>query len=304
MESEFVNWLRPRAPRSPALLLGIGDDAALLAMQTQRCVVTSDMLMDEVDFYLDLADPRRVGRKALAVNLSDLAAMAARPVAAIVSIAIPVGFATETLEAIYEGIFDLAREFEVAIAGGDTNSWDHPLAISVTALGEPTQRGVVARRGAAPGDAIMVTGSFGGSILGRHFDFQPRVAEALLLHERYDLRAMIDVSDGLSLDLSRLASASGCGAIIDLEAVPISPNAIEMTKDARETNSALEHALADGEDFELIFAVSPEQADQIESEQPLNISITRIGELISDCGLWQRVSDGRVPLEPEGYEHQ
>ena len=164
MESEFVDWLRPRAPRSPALLLGIGDDAALLAMQSQRCVVTSDMLMDGVDFVLQDVDPCRVGRKALAVNLSDLAAMAAQPVVAIISIAIPIGFPPRSLEAIYEGIFDLAREFGVAVAGGDTNSWKHPLAISVTALGEPTERGVVARRGATPGDAIMVTGSLGGSI--------------------------------------------------------------------------------------------------------------------------------------------
>ncbi len=160
--------------------------------------------------------------------------MAAQPVAAVIALALPrhdvlalgpLGLAQQ----LYEGLLPLADEFDVAIAGGDTNTWDGPLAISITLFGTPTTKGPLTRSGARPGDRILVTGSFGGSILGRQFDFQPRVREALLLAERYELHAGIDVSDGLSLDLNRLAAASGCGAVMELSRVPISAAAQELT---------------------------------------------------------------------------
>ncbi len=151
-------------------------------------------------------------REALAVNLSDLAAMAARPLAAVIALALPRHDALRIAQELYEGLLPLAERYGVAIAGGDTNSWDAPLAVAITLLGTPGPRGPLLRSGARPGDRILVTGAFGGSILDRHFDFEPRVHEALLLASRYDLHAGIDVSDGLSLDLSRLAAASGCGA--------------------------------------------------------------------------------------------
>jgi len=305
MEFEFVDWVRSRAPRSDKLLLGIGDDAAVLEVASQRCVVTSDMLMDGVDFVLDDTDPRRVGRKALAVNLSDLAAMAARPVAAIVSFAAPSDAPLDMLRNLYAGIFQLTEEYKISLAGGDTNTWQHPLAISVTAFGEPSQRGFVTRNGASPGDVILVTGSFGGSLLGRHLDFQPRVAEALALQERYRLNAMIDVSDGLSLDLFRVAEASGCGALVDLNMVPIADDARRLSKQRDDGQTPLDHALGDGEDFELIIAVSPEVACQLLVDQPLGIAIARIGEFIGERGLWQAMPDGtRQPLTVCGYEHQ
>lgn len=304
MESEFVAWLRQRAAAHPQVALGIGDDAAVLSLTSSQCVVTSDMLMDGVDFVLGECDPRRVGRKALAMNLSDLAAMASKPIAAIVSIAVPTTASVEVPKALYEGLLELAAEYGVGLAGGDTNCWRHPLAISITAIGEPTERGVLTRNGAQAGDAILVTGEFGGSILGRHFDFRPRVSEALRLHQHYDLHAGIDVSDGLSLDLSRLAGESSCGAIIDASWVPISPDAFRLSEQQPDGGSPLDHALGDGEDFELILAVSSEAAEQIVADQSIGVPLTRIGEFVAEPGLWLRDETGaRQPLVPRGYEH-
>jgi thiamine-monophosphate kinase len=172
--------------------------------EVNECVVTVDLLTDHVDFDLTQVDPRRVGRKALAANLSDLAAMACQPLAGVIALALPRRGGMELALRLYEGMIPLAERFDVAIAGGDTNSWDGPLVISVTLMGAVTQHGPLRRAGARPGDRIIVTGSFGGSILGRQFDFEPRVHEALLLAERYPLHAGIDVSDGLSIDLAHL----------------------------------------------------------------------------------------------------
>ncbi len=305
MESEFVAWLRRKASPHPQLTLGIGDDAAVLSLPSAECVVTSDMLTDEVDFVLAECDPRLVGRKALAVNLSDLAAMAAKPVAALVSIAVPRSTSVELTKSIYEGLLALASEFGVSLAGGDTNSWNHPLAISVTAIGEPTARGVLKRSGAKAGDAILVTGEFGGSILGRHFDFTPRVREALQLHERYELHAAMDVSDGLSLDLSRLAGESSCGAIVDAELVPISADAFRLVEHRPNDGAPLDHALGDGEDFELILAAPPDAARQMLHDGPLGVQLTQIGQFVAEPGLWLRNATGqRQELIPRGYEHE
>ena len=184
-------------------------------------------MSDGVDFRLAKDDPRLIGRKALAVNLSDLAAMASQPIAAVIAIALPrVGIGSLTpldlAKQLYEGLLPLAAEFDVALAGGDTNTHDGPLVISITALGTLTDRGPLTRRGGQPGDKLLVTGSLGGSILRHHFNFTPRIREAILLHERYELHAGMDISDGLALDLSRLADESGCGAVIRTDQLPIS----------------------------------------------------------------------------------
>ena len=306
MEREFIDALRKRLLPHNRLRLGPGDDAALVQLaQSADCVVTTDMLMDGVDFHLGEHDPRKIGRKALAVNLSDLAAMAARPVAAVVSLALPQTGGRRLAEELYEGLLPLAEEFDTAIAGGDTNSWNGPLVISITALGETTSRGALLRGGAKPGDAILVTGSFGGSILGKHFDFTPRVREALLVNERYELHAGIDVSDGLSLDLFRLAEESCCGALLDLAAIPISAAAIELGDSRPGGASALDHALSDGEDFELILAVPSTEAARLLADQPLQVPLSKIGEFIPERGLWRQMPDGsREPMVPQGYEHQ
>jgi thiamine-monophosphate kinase len=303
MESEFIDWLRRRLPPHPRLLLGAGDDAAVLRLAGE-CVVTTDLLTDGVDFILAECDPRRVGRKALAVNLSDLAAMAARPVAAVVSLALPREGALELATQLYEGLLPLAEEFDTAIAGGDTNTWDGPLVISITLLGEPTENGCLTRGGARPGDAILVTGAFGGSILGRHFDFEPRVREAMELHRRYRLHAATDVSDGLSLDLWHICRESGCGAEVDLAAVPIHEDAVRLSRERSDGVPPLDHALADGEDFELVLAAPPEEAERIVNEQPLAVPVTRIGRFTAGAELTSLGVDGVPrPLTPRGFRH-
>jgi thiamine-monophosphate kinase len=260
------------------------------------------MLMEGVDFELAQIAPERVGRKALAVSLSDLAAMAARPLAAFVSLALPRRGGLQMAQQLYAGLLPLANEFAIALAGGDTNSWEGPLVINVTALGAVGARGPLLRSGAKPGDAILVTGSFGGSILGRHFDFTPRVREACLLQELFELRAGIDVSDGLSLDLSRLAQESGCGADLDLAAIPISADAERLAQ--QDGVSPLEHALGDGEDFELILAATPHEAERIIQTHSLAVPIRRIGQFVPQRGLWGIQPDGqRHPLQPRGFEH-
>ena len=196
----------------------------------------------------------------------------------------------------------LAERFGTTIAGGDTNTWDGPLAISITAIGQTTACGPLTRSGGQLGDQLLVTGTLGGSILGRHLHVEPRVREALLLHKQYELQAGIDISDGLALDVSRLAKASGLGALLDLAAVPVSADAEALSK--QDDLPALEHALGDGEDFELVLAVPQKVAEQLLLEQPLGVSLTRIGELVSDAGLWQlRADGGRLPLAPHGFEH-
>jgi thiamine-monophosphate kinase len=306
MEADFLHWLREQLPEHRQVLLGPGDDAAVVRLaQSSDLVVTSDLLTDGVDFLLEECGPLRVGRKSLAVNLSDLAAMASRPVAIIVSLALPHTTALATARGFFKGLLPLAEEYDVAIAGGDTNTWEKGLVVSITALGETTAAGALTRSGAQVGDQILVTGDFGGSILGKHLDFEPRVREALLLQERYELHAGIDVSDGLSLDLSRLAASSRCGAAIELDRVPVAQAAEQLSNRAGDKLNPLEHALSDGEDFELIIAAPPAAAEQILADQPLQVPVTMIGEVVEQPGLWQRTSMGQLQwLEARGYEHQ
>jgi thiamine-monophosphate kinase len=306
MESDLIANLRRRIGPHPLVHLGIGDDAAVLNMAgVKQCVLTVDLLTDQVDFELGEVEPRRVGRKALAVNLSDLAAMAARPLAGVVAVALPRSGGMELALALYDGLLPLAEHYGVAIAGGDTNSWDGPLVISITLVGKVTKRGPLRRSGAEPGDRIVVTGAFGGSILGRHLDFEPRVAEALLLAERYRLHAGIDVSDGLSIDLAHVAAESGCGVVLDPHAVPIADDARRLAERLADGSTPLDHALGDGEDFELILAVPPGEAEKMLADQPLAIPLTAIGEFIREPGLWQADAAGRRrPLAPKGYQHE
>ncbi len=306
MEIELIQYLRERIARHRLLRIGLGDDAAVLQWGGQRdFVFTVDLLSDHVDFELSQVDPVRVGRKLLAVNLSDIAAMAARPLAAVIALLLPRAGGMELAKALYEGLLPLAEKYDLAIAGGDTNSWEGPLAASVTVLGEVTDRGPLTRSGARAGDQILVTGTFGGSILGKHLDFEPRVQETLLLHQRYQLHAGIDCSDGLALDLSRLAAESGCGATVDLNAVPIAEDAYRWAEQLADGSTPLDHALSDGEDFELILAVPAEEAHRILADQPLEVPLHRIGEFIDKPGLWQVAPEGGlVPLSATGWVHR
>lgn len=309
VELEFLRWLGERLPADGRAPLGLRDDAAILELSGPRVVTTVDMLTEGVDFLLSQDDPERVGRKALAVNLSDLAAMAARPVAALVAMTLPRDGALKLAQRLFEGLIPLAEEFGVALAGGDTNTWDGPLAISVTLFGEVSERGPLLRSGARPGDVLLVTGKLGGSRLGHQFDFTPRVREALWLAEHAELHAGIDLSDGLSLDLWRLCQASGVGAILDVANVPVSEDAARWAVRLADGSTALDHALSDGEDFELLLAMPREAAERLVKEQPLACRLTIIGECVTgECagkaGLWRREADGSLtPLVPRGYEH-
>jgi thiamine-monophosphate kinase len=308
LENDLLDWLHEHLPTDSRLTVGLGDDAAVLAgRHLNNPVVTTDMITEGVDFLLSEVDPVWVGHKELGVNLSDLAAMAARPVAAFVSLVLPrEGFeqlsSLQLAIQLYEGMLPLAERFQVSLAGGDTNTWEGPLAISITVLGETTPQGPLTRSGAQAGDQIFASGQFGGSILGKHLHVEPRIHEALLLHERYTLHAGIDVSDGLALDISRLAEASACGALIDTTSIPISAAACKLSK--KDSHSALQHAMGDGEDFELVIAVPPATAEKLCADEPLDIRLTRIGEMIETRGLWQANLDGtRQILPPYGYLH-
>src|SRR5947208_2431217 len=217
-EFAFIDWLRQRTPADARVLIGPGDDTAAVRLTPGApCLVTTDMLLEGSCFLLNEAGPRLVGRKAMAVNLSDIAAMAGRPVAAVVSVGLPRTGGRALAEELYLGLREVADAFGTAVVGGDTNSWDGPLAIAVTLLGEATERGPVTRSGARPGDWLLTTGPFGGSIRGHHLDFTPRVREALRLHEAAPLHAMIDVSDGLAADVWHLCEESRCGALLRAE---------------------------------------------------------------------------------------
>jgi thiamine-monophosphate kinase len=305
MELAFIEHLRHNVPTNDLVRLGIGDDAAILDTQRSETVLTVDLLTEGVDFLLDEVAPQKIGRKALAVNLSDLAAMAAQPIAALVAVALPRDRAETLAPQLLEGMMPLLQKYNVALIGGDTNTWDGGLVISVTAIGRVTERGPLKRNGAKPGDRILVTGTLGGSILRHQFEFEPRVSEALHLNAHYRINAAIDISDGLSLDLSRLAAESQVGTIIDTHHVPISDDAKKL---ATIYKTPLEHALYDGEDFELLLAVPPDEAERLIDTQPLlptfSVPLTDIGRFVAGPGQWLRDQNGvSQTVAPHGFVH-
>lgn len=297
-ERAFVAWIRQQVAARPGVKVGPGDDAAVLSgTGAADLIVTTDMLLDGSCFRLSEAGPYRVGRKAIAVNLSDIAAMAGQPLAAVVSVGLPRDGGHKVAEELFLGMKTIADQFNTPIIGGDTNSWESPLSISVTMLGTATNRGAVTRSGARVGDWLFVTGPLGGSILGHHLTFTPRVREALALHQCVELRAMIDISDGLALDLHRLCEESGCGAILAADKIPISDAALKM----RDEKSPLDHALGDGEDFELLFAVPRVDGEKLLQQSP--VPVFHIGECTT-AGILLNQNDVPRPLMPSGYVHQ
>lgn len=297
MENRLINHFRQILPRDDKLCIGPGDDAAVLRTQKTDTVLTVDMLTDGVDFIVEEMDPHLIGRKALAVNLSDLAAMAALPHSVLVAVVLPRKGGEKLAMDLLDGMLPLAKEFGIAIAGGDTNTWDGKLVISITAIGQVSPHGVFRRSGARSGDRILCSGRLGGSLFSRQFLFQPRIREALYLNEHYRINAAMDISDGLLLDLTRLAAESGLGFQIDDDQVPIHPDvrkyvdllalsdqecqtdplAPSLRNSIRERFRSdnpgskefqINRALSDGEDFELLLAVSPREADRLLKDQP------------------------------------
>ena len=251
-EYSLHRWLARRLAKAP-LSGGFGQDAAHLARGLARPVVCVDGVVEGVHFESGTR-PAAIGAKACARSLSDLAASAARPRAVLAALRAPAGWSERELRALLGAIDDVAREHGARLVGGDLSSGEGPLGLTVTAVGERALERVVGRGGARAGDVIVVTGPCGGSRLGRHLAIRPRIALGLWLAER-GARAMLDVSDGLGQDLGRMARASGLA--IELEHVPVHRDAERAAR--RDGRSALEHALADGEDHELIAAL-PERA--------------------------------------------
>jgi len=261
-EFQFIEYVRKLAGSSKNVRLGIGDDCAWLdADKNGGLLITTDVLVDGVDFLIKEQPPRRIGYKALAVNLSDIAAMGGQPEYFLVSLGIPKETKSAWLKDFYRGMMKLAGRNKVECVGGDL-SRAAEFFVSITVLGKPGSRVPVTRSQARVKDWIGVTGSLGGSILKHHLSFTPRLPEGFYLAQSRSVHAMIDVSDGLVQDLEHLLVSSRCGAEINLKQIPVSRDALKLAKnDSRE---ALKHALSDGEDFELLFTASPRQKKQLD----------------------------------------
>ena len=303
-EFQFIDRIRQQAGEFPGVRLGIGDDAAAVTFESGRpAVITADMLLEGVHFRCPPATARQVGRKSINVNLSDLAAMAATPRYAVVTVCLPRGESPDRnsfADELMAGMLEASAEFDVAIVGGDTTSWDRPLVVSVPEIGEAHEKGLVTRSRARPGDWICVTGELGGSLAGRHLDFTPRVREAQFLHEATTLTAMLDVSDGLVADLYHILEESSCGAILDASVIPIS----EAAQKKEDENSPLQRALGDGEDFELLFMLSESDGEALLCNPELPVQVTRIGEIVSEEGCQLRDGNSVTKLPRLGWAHQ
>lgn len=301
-EDRLVRAIREAARRIPseARTVEFGDDLASIAADSDL-LWSTDMIMAGVDFKPGEHTWRAAGRKAMAVNLSDCAAMACRPVAALLCVALNDDLSEQDALEIAIGATEEAARYACPIVGGDTNSWRAPTAIAVTIAARPaTKYGPIKRADAKPSDDIYLTGPVGGSILGRHMEFEPRIELAAQLAERLPIHAMIDISDGVAIDLHRLCESSGVGAAIDATALETVTHD-DARRLAQQTGKPpLDHALFDGEDFELIVVIPPDQ-DAVAAQFP---TLQKIGTIRPDRNLMLRQPDhGETPLPRRGWEH-
>lgn len=315
-EFEFIQNIKNKY-----LLTHVGDDCAVLPRSDKTdLLITSDMLVEDIDFRLEWTTPEFLGHKALAVSLSDIAAMGGEPKFAMLSIGVSEKlWKTDFVDRFYEGWHELASKFGVELIGGDVSRSPEKLVIDSTALGEVPNGNAVLRSGAMPGDAIFVTGYLGGAAAGlklldngerysaslaepdRHLllrQLQPiaQVHTGKLLQEIALPTAMLDISDGLSSDLGHLAIASGVGAKIYADSIPVDP---AIAGAGSVESDALDLALNGGEDFELLFTTRPDKISVA-----LDLGFHHIGEATTDVGIIELVSDdNRSRLEPKGYRH-
>lgn len=299
-EFALIRSIRRQVEDNGRIPLGIGDDAAAVKTGSLTLVAT-DTLFEGRHFVIPDAAPGLIGRKALAVNLSDIAAMAGRPVAAFVTVGHRRDLGVKFAKELHEGLAVLADEYSVTIAGGDTNIWDGPLVVGVTLLGDPIGNSPVRRDGALPNDIIFVTGPLGGSLAsGRHLTFTPRVAEAATLHSQAAIHAMIDISDGLLADLSHICQASGVGAVLKASAIPIHADV-----DAGDARQRLSAALSDGEDFELAFCVGPSDAERLRANPIPGLMLHEVGRIITGDRVQVLDEDGaEIPFPTTGWRHR
>jgi thiamine-monophosphate kinase len=330
-EFALIERLTAGLPSRADVALGVGDDAALLDLGGSAAdsllVATCDAQVEGQHFTLGVATPEEIGHKALAVNLSDLAAMGAEPLWALVSLLLPRALEVATLDGVYAGLRTLAARFSVALVGGNISATDGPLAIDVTALGRVPRGKALTRAGGRPGDLVLVTGTLGAAAAGvllqggdvrldvvsdeakaharaAQVSPQPRVAEGQALAASGVVTALLDVSDGLAADLGHLCAASNVGAELDVGAIPVDPAALAVA-DALELD-ALRLALEGGEEYELVFAARPdgmEQALAAVSEAGVGARVIgRLTEPGSDLRI--RFADGRIErLVARGWDH-
>ncbi|MFH1747330.1 MAG: thiamine-phosphate kinase [Planctomycetota bacterium] len=276
------------------------DDMAVIE-PGQPWLWTVDTLMDGVDFNSAQHGWYDIGRKAMAANLSDCAAMATRPVSALCALILNENLGLDDALNLMRGAHECGLRYACPIGGGDTNSWQAPTAISITIAARPEAgRQPVCRDGARPGDRIYVSGALGGSILGRHMSFEPRIETALAINRQLAPTAMIDISDGLAIDLWRILEASDCGATIDVAALDAAVHQDSFELARRDGQSPREHALYDGEDFELIVAL-PNSAP---ADICASLGLLLLGQIEPGPGLFLTATDGqRTPIERRGWEH-
>ena len=300
-ETELIQRLTQDLPADSSVLTGPGDDCAVLDWSGSKLLFKTDAIVEGIHFERD-TPPEAIGRKALARALSDIAAMAGTPTHALITLGFHAEMEPNLIEAVYQGLRDCAREHHVNIVGGETTSLSQ-LTLSISLIGKASKP--MLRTGSAVGDAIFVSGELGGSLAGHHLNFDPRLKEARWLSDQDIVHAMIDLSDGLATDLRHLLSDQ-TGAELLTRALPIRRAAKERARDNPSGKTALLAALTDGEDYELLFTVSPKDAvpllDGWKSafpETPLHC----IGKITDQPGIALRDDKGVKPLTLHGYDH-
>jgi thiamine-monophosphate kinase len=306
-EFELIAKLTHALPANESVVAGAGDDCAVLDLGAADKLILfkTDAVVEGFHFTGEIP-PEKIGRKALARCLSDIAAMAGTPTAALVTLALPEKFDGEVVAKIYDGMIALAREHGVAIVGGETTTNPERLLISISLVGTVPRGKQILRSGAKTGDAIFVTGELGGSLAEKHLDFEPRLAEARWLAEHFAIHAMIDLSDGLAGDLRHILKASGVGAEILKSAVPVSRTAKLLAKSSSTAKPAFAGALTDGEDFELLFTVASKDAvkllDGWKKKFP-KLKLSCVGKIFAGDGVLIRDKSGSHQLNIRGYTH-
>lgn len=306
-EFDLISKLTKSLPMNQWVVAGAGDDCAVLdsGQPGRYLLFKTDAVVEGIHFDAD-ADPVRVGHKALARCLSDIAAMAGKPIAALVTIALPKKFDAAFIQRIYEGMGEVARKFGVAIVGGETTTNPERILISIALLGDVASEKCILRSGAKAGDGLFVTGELGGSIAEKHLHFEPRIKEAHWLVENFSIHSMIDLSDGLAGDLRHILTASKVGAEIRAASIPISRAAKLQSKMKPNGKTPLIAALSDGEDFELLFTVASKDAVALLdgwNKQFPETRLTCIGKITATPGLKIRDEQGVRELNIHGYAH-